>query len=150
MGIGGGGLFSPSPPAALGAICLPVVKTLLACCLCVRGVHSLVSWTRTQIPVTFFWHHQQSFALLAHVSPWIIHSWVLGKSPSSGSGRDPPLPATKIIMRRAKSFAREERDWTQLCWNKKWSEWMKTPKRTWTGCSVWCDHRCLLNGIYQS
>ena len=34
-----GALFPP-PPAALGAICFPLIKILLVCCLCVRGVHS--------------------------------------------------------------------------------------------------------------
>ena len=40
IGWGGGGLFS-SLLAALGAVCFSLVKTLLACCLCVGGVHSL-------------------------------------------------------------------------------------------------------------
>ena len=30
-------------PATLGAICFPLIKTLLACCLCVQGVHSLTA-----------------------------------------------------------------------------------------------------------
>ena len=34
-----GGLFSPLP-VTLGAICFSSIKTWLACCLCVRGVHS--------------------------------------------------------------------------------------------------------------
>ena len=32
----------------------------------------------------------KSLVLSAHVSPWTIHSWVLDKSPLSGSGRGPP------------------------------------------------------------
>jgi len=37
----------------------------------------------------------RSLALLAHVSPWAIHFWVLGKSPVSGPGRCPsPFLAT--------------------------------------------------------
>ena len=35
----GGGIFSPLP-AALGAICFCLIKTFLACCLWVHGVHS--------------------------------------------------------------------------------------------------------------
>ena len=34
------GASSTSLPAVLGAICFSLIKILLACCLCVRGVHS--------------------------------------------------------------------------------------------------------------
>ena len=51
-----GSSSSPSQPV-LAAVCFPVKKTLLACCLCVHQVHSWAMRTRTWIPVTSFWHH---------------------------------------------------------------------------------------------
>ena len=40
----------------------------------------------------------KSLALSADVSPWTIHFW--DKSPVSGPGRDPPLPATDRQYRK--------------------------------------------------
>ena len=40
----------------------------------------------------------KSLALLAHVSPWTIHFWVLDKSPVLGPGRDPPSCNNSSIL----------------------------------------------------
>ena len=53
------GLFSPVP-VTLGAVCFPLIKTLLVCCLCVHGVHSSTAVNKnldsgTIFPASSFW-----------------------------------------------------------------------------------------------
>ena len=41
-------------PSNLGAICFPVIKILLACCLCVHGVHSSIATSKNPDSGTIF------------------------------------------------------------------------------------------------
>jgi len=74
----------PRFPAALGALCFSLIKTLLACCLCVWGVHSLTAVNKNTDSGIIFW------GALPGSDPIHLHS---GDLQQQSHGMASPAPA---------------------------------------------------------